>query len=62
MTNVLSSKFIWSIMGLWLVLTIACGSCHSCNKSVGLEDDNLAEQTLEKVIEAETGILIDLTP
>lgn len=37
-------------------------SCSELNKKVGLKDDNDVEQRLEKLIEDETGIKVDLTP
>lgn len=37
-------------------------SCSYVNEYLGIEDDNLAEEIAEEVIEAKTGADIDLTP
>jgi hypothetical protein len=37
-------------------------SCSTVNKKVGLEDDNLIEETAEFLIDQKTGFNIDLTP
>jgi len=37
-------------------------SCSWVNMKMGLPDDNLIEEVAEEVIEAKTGIDIDLTP
>ncbi len=42
-----------------LFLFTACGSL---NEYVGLSDDNLAEEVVEVIIEAKTGLDVDLTP
>lgn len=42
--------------------TLLLSSCSSINKYFGLEDDNLAEEASEALIEWKTGIDIDLTP
>lgn len=39
-----------------------CGGCSWLNKQFNLKDDHPLENLLEKVIESETGIKIDLTP
>ncbi len=43
-------------------LLAGCEAGHRVNKLLGLENDNGAEQLLEKVIQIETGISLDLTP
>jgi hypothetical protein len=43
-------------------MTLLLSSCSSINKYFGLEDDNLAEEASEALIEWKTGIDIDLTP
>lgn len=37
-------------------------SCHYLNEKLGLDDDNLGEEVIEAVIQAETGMSLDLTP
>jgi hypothetical protein len=37
-------------------------SCSTINKKVGVEDDNLIEETAEFLIDQKTGLNIDLTP
>ncbi len=37
-------------------------ACGSLNEYMGLEDDNIAEEVVEIVIEAKTGLDVDLTP
>lgn len=44
------------------VALIALTSCSYVNKKLGLEDDNVAEEMVEAVIDAKTGLNIDLTP
>ena len=39
-----------------------CVSCSRVNEAVGLPNDHEIEQAIEKIIENETGVLIDLTP
>lgn len=38
------------------------GLFHSCNRYMGVEDDNPIEELIEDIIEVETGLDIDLTP
>lgn len=45
-----------------LILGFGCGGCAYINHWCGLKDDNIVEESLEDVIEHETGISIDLTP
>ena len=45
---------------MFLVLIVA--SCSYVNEYLGLPDDNFAEEIAEEVIEAKTGMDIDLTP
>jgi hypothetical protein len=51
---------------MWLpILIFTCVlfcSCHYINTMMGLKDDNVIEETVEDVIEIETGIDVDLTP
>jgi len=41
--------------------TLICFGC-GINQCFGLKDDNPIEEVIEKVIESQTGIEIDLTP
>lgn len=44
-------------------IAILLRSCvSSFNSSIGLEDDNIIEESLEEVIYQQTGLEIDLTP
>lgn len=47
---------------LMIGATLLLPSCSDLNKQVGLKDDNDVEQRIEKLIEDETGIKVDLTP
>jgi len=38
------------------------GGCHYINQKLGLRDDNIIEEAIEDLIEAKTGLDIDLTP
>ncbi len=37
-------------------------SCSSINRKMGIPDDNILEEITEDVIQAETGVNVDLTP
>ena len=49
-----------------LILMAGCclivAGCSYLNEQCGLKDDWVGEQILEKVIEGQTGLEIDLTP
>lgn len=45
-----------------IFIIIFTGACTKINKYFGLKDDNDVEQMVEKVIEDETGLEVDLTP
>ncbi len=47
-----------SLLAVCLILT----SCGSINKQLGLQDDNLIEESVEAVIKVQTGLDLDLTP
>ena len=47
---------------LLLILIIQLSSCSYVNEYLGMEDDNLAEEAIEEVIELKAGINVDLTP
>jgi hypothetical protein len=38
------------------------GGCSQANKFLGLPPENVYEENIERVIEKETGVQIDLTP
>lgn len=44
-----------------LVLILVAG-CTALNRKANLKDDNFFEETIEELIEAKTGLDIDLTP
>lgn len=44
------------------VLASVLGGCHFVNNKLGLQDDNVAEELAEELIESKTGVDIDLTP
>lgn len=54
--------------GLKAVILFACvfvvtfTACSQLNRYFGLEDDNVIEESVEKVIQGYTGMDIDLTP
>lgn len=50
--------FFMALVVLSLVLT----GCDMLNKKLGLEPDNILEETAEAVIEVKTGLHLDLTP
>ena len=63
----LTKLYIWKdlIMGLCLLVVLLCtyfSSCSTINEKAGLENDNIFEQSVEKLIESELGIELDLTP
>jgi hypothetical protein len=41
---------------------LAITSCSAINKKLGLSDDNIAEELVEAMVEAKTGVDFDLTP
>ena len=45
-----------------LLICLFLTSCASINRQLGLQDDNLMEESVEAVIKVETGLDIDLTP
>jgi hypothetical protein len=49
------------VIGFFSVACV-CGGCSWLNKQFNLKDDHPLENLLEKVIESETGIEVDLTP
>lgn len=51
-----------SIVFCLLSILSYCSACSYINKKLGLENDNILEQSVEAVIQAETGLSVDLTP
>lgn len=47
---------------IYILALFACVSCSAVNKKVGLPDDNIIEEAAEILIDAETGLKLDLTP
>jgi len=47
-----------------VLISICCifGGCSYFNKKLGLKNDHFVEEKVEKIIENETGLKIDLTP
>lgn len=39
-----------------------CNACTFLNKKAGLKDDNIIEESIEAVIQSQTGISVDLSP
>ena len=51
------------VLFLWTLVSI-CG-CSGINESIGLRDENIYEELIEKIIESQIGLpsgMIDLTP
>jgi len=63
----LTKLYIWKefLMGICLVVILLCSyftGCSHINEKTGLKNDNIFEQSVEKLIESEFGIEVDLTP
>lgn len=54
--NLMYIAFIIAVLALFL------GGCQYLNHKIGLQDDHLLEEMIEKKIENELGLDIDLTP
>jgi len=57
---------VWVFMK-WLMVwgaiaAVSFGGCSYLNKRAGLENDHVAEQAVEALIEHHTGLEIDLSP
>ena len=52
---------IYLVVGIFFLASSTFG-CSYLNKRFGLQDDNLIEQTVEALIQEETGVSVDLTP
>jgi hypothetical protein len=50
-------KIIW---GIWLAILFT--GCTYIYPKIGVQPDNVVEELVEEVIEAKTGLDIDLTP
>jgi len=44
------------------VLLSSFGGCHYVNKRIGLENDNVIEETIEDILNKQLDLDIDLTP
>ena len=51
----------WSVVATVILCGVA-GGCQYLNRKACLANDNIIEQSIEAVIEAQTGINIDLSP
>ncbi len=54
----MNSKTLTCLMVVFFLFT----ACQSINKYFGIPNDNQIEACIEKIIENQTGIKIDLTP
>lgn len=45
-----------------IVVIAGCSGCAYFEKKIGLPEDNIIEESVESVIQQETGLDIDLTP
>lgn len=45
-----------------ILISLSFLSCSSINKKLGLQNDNDFEEVLEEIIDAKTGLNVDLTP
>lgn len=61
-------KIAWGIEMAWytmiavFALGVVCQCCSWLNRQAGLKDDNIFEEIVEKQLENQTGISVDLTP
>jgi len=55
-------KVAMRLMFVVVAIMFVTGACSILNKQVGLDDDHPAEELLEEVIKAQTGMDLDLTP
>jgi len=55
-------KVIMKLVVCFLVISAITGGCTYLNHKVGLEDDNIIEESIEQVIENKTGLDLDLSP
>ena len=53
---------IMKILILFAALSVSFVGCSTINKYFGMENDNEIEQTVEFIIESQTGVNVDLTP
>ena len=53
---------IVKLISIFILLGLICGGCHYINQKFNLNNDNIAEEFLEEVIESKTGLDLDLTP
>ena len=55
-------KLIMRLAVEMIVIGAFVGGCSYINQKFGLEDDNIAEEFIERQIEQEIGLDIDLSP
>ncbi len=48
-------------LAICVVASLVFG-CSKINQKFGMKDDNIIEESIEKIIENKTGIDVDLTP
>ena len=58
-------EWVWSnemkvLIAIWLIIMIT--GCSAIYKKYNIAEDNVAEEAIEEVIRAKTGIDFDLTP
>lgn len=55
-------KIIMRVAILFILLSLALIACSHFNEWVGVPDDNPIEESIESLIERQSGIDFDLTP
>lgn len=55
-------KWLMRILISLALILMTAGGCTWVNKKLNLDDDHAAEEFVERVIENETGLSVDLTP
>jgi|GEM_PF-2550527 len=61
-TNRILKRYAMRLAIIMTVLVLSITACSYLNKKVGLDDDNIIEESVEGLIEYKTGLDIDLTP
>lgn len=62
MNKYLTRDIIMKLIALLAIAVLMLGSCSDINRWLNLENDHMAEQFAESLIESQLGIEIDLTP
>ena len=62
MANFFQSDAFLRLTLVLIIFSLVLGGCSFFNKTLGLPDDHLGEFFLEKIIESQLNIEIDLTP